>query len=122
MFFIVSGMVILLGWTYVFFIRPYLVAHYPLYGKFAEFESAFYLKSRTILMARLYWVGGIVVALQQLAASAGLDVTPLVQEMAKWIPDGYRSLAVAFVMFATGLIFEALRRKTIAPVDKEPTE
>jgi hypothetical protein len=116
MFLMVLGIVIILAWIYVLFLRPYLVAKYPAFGKFSAIEQTLFDKSRTILASRLYSIGGALVALQAMAASAGLDVTPIVQELAKWIPEGYRSLAVGIFLFLTGLAFEWLRKVTDGPV------
>jgi hypothetical protein len=116
---IISGLVIFALWLYVLFIRPLLLKKYPSFGEFAKWEARLYDRSRTILIARGYWIGGILVAAQQFAAAAGLDVTPIVNELAKAIPEGYRGLAIAAFLFITGIVFEWLRKVTRKPVGEE---
>jgi hypothetical protein len=120
MILIILGAAIIIVWAYILFIRPRLIVKHPEFGKFAKAEEALFAKSRTILAARLYWVGGLLVGLQQLAAQAGVDTTPVTNELAKMIPEGYRSLAVGVAMLVTGVGFEWLRRVTTSPIpDKE---
>ncbi len=116
MLLIVFGTVIIAMWAYILFIRPRLIEKYPAFGKFAKFEQVLFDKSRTVLAARLYSIGGVVVGIQALAASAGLDVTPIINELAKLIPEGYRSLAVGIFLLLTGIAFEWLRKATTKPV------
>jgi hypothetical protein len=81
-----------------------------------DLERALFDRSRTILAARMYWIGGALLGIQQIAASAGLDATPIINEAAKMIPEQYRGLVVAVALFITGLSFEWLRKKTTTPV------
>lgn len=117
MFLIVIGILVFLIWGYVLFVRPYLVAKYPEFGKFAAWEDTLYSKSRTILVAKGYWLGGILVGLHEVAAQAGLDVTPITDELGKFVPEQYRGLAIAVVLFATGIAFRWLRQVTTSSLD-----
>ena len=117
MFLMIAGVVIFLIWAYILFARPYLSEKFPsTYGRFAKIEQTLFERSRTILVARSYWFGGLLLSAHELAAAAGLDVTPFISEVSKLIPEGYRGMAVAGFMFVTGLIFAWLRKRTTGPV------
>jgi hypothetical protein len=113
---IFAGLLIFAVWFYILFVRPFLIDRFPPFGKFAAVERALFDRSRTILAARMYWIGGALLGIQQIAASAGLDATPIINEAAKMIPEQYRGLVVAVALFITGLSFEWLRKKTTTPV------
>lgn len=68
--------------------------------------------SRTLIIARLYWIGGIVIAIHDTLASYGMDWTPLVNEVTNLTPEQFRALALAGFLAATGVAFEWLRRVT----------
>ena len=64
MFLIFCGAVVIGAWVYVKFARPRIAARWPLeFEKIAAVETWLWEKSRTILVARLYWVGGAVIGL-----------------------------------------------------------
>ncbi len=119
MFLILIAIVIIVAWTYILFIREWLEARYPtsFYTRVIHHtEDVLWANSRTILVSRLYWVGAIIVALHDLAAQAGLDWTPLVSQVAAFVPPQYQPLALSAFLFLTGIAFEWLRRKTTTPV------
>jgi hypothetical protein len=119
MFLIFMSIAIVVVWGFVLFLRPYLITKYPAYGKYAETETALFNKSRTILISRLYWIGGLLIGIQSLAASAGLNITPFIDELSKAIPEGYRPLAIAAFLFVTGVCFEWLRKNTTSPIEDQ---
>lgn len=117
MFLIFLAVIIVIVWAYVLFIRDWLDKTYPTqYGWWYTLENNLWASSKTILTARLYWVGGIVVALHDLAANAGFDWTPITTEIGNFIPGKYRPLVLAVGLAVTGILFEYLRRITTKPV------
>jgi hypothetical protein len=117
MFLFGCAIVIFVAWVYVVFVRPRLAANYPAtFEKIDAIELKLWSASRTILFARLYWVGGLVIGAHDLIAQAGADWTPLVNEAAAFIPERYRPLALAAFLFGTGVLYEWLRRITTTPV------
>ncbi len=114
MFLIICGIVIVVVWSYILFVREWLVAKWPDTFKWwhEQVEDRLWARSRAILVARLYWVGGIVIGIHELVAASGYDVTPLLHEIAKFIPEKYQPLALAAFLGVTGIAFEWLRRKT----------
>ncbi len=120
MLLIVLGVIILVIWIYVIFVRNWLESKFPdEYGWLNKTERMLWDKSRTILVARFYWLAGLLVGLQQLAASAGVDVTPFVTQLSEYIPEGYRGLAISLSMIVTGVGFEYLRKLTTNPVEDQ---
>jgi hypothetical protein len=117
MFLIILGVIIFVVWSYILFIRGWMLAKWPdRVGWLFTIDNELWAKSRTILGARLYWVGGAVVALHDLAGAAGIDVTPITTQLAAYIPEQYRGLALSVGVIATGVLFEYLRRRTTVPV------
>lgn len=109
--FVITGTVLV--WLYVLFIREWMVERWPeKFTRWHAMEDMLWAKSRTILGARLYWVGGIVVAIHDMAASLGMDWTPIMTQITAMIPERYRELAAMTAVIATGLLFEYLRRIT----------
>lgn len=113
----IAGIVIFVGWAYVLFIRPQLIKSFPnTFGKFVAAEGVLFAKSRTILIARIYSIGGIILAIHGFVLTSGTDTTAFVTELGKLIPEQYRALALSGFLFATGLGFEWLRRVTTGGV------
>jgi hypothetical protein len=113
MLLIIIGTGIIVVWSYILWGREFLVEHFPggrIQWWHEEIEDKLWASSRTILAARGYQLAGALVALQGIAASAGVDVTPVVNELAKLVPEGYRGLALGLGMVFTGIAFEWLRR------------
>jgi hypothetical protein len=59
-----------------------------------------------------------VVAFHDLIAAAGADWTPIVNEVAQFLPEKYRPLALAAFLFGSGILFEWLRRITTEPLEE----
>jgi hypothetical protein len=117
MFLIVIGVVIFVVWAYVLFGRSWMLEKWPdQVGYWHTIEDNLWAKSRTILSARLYWVGGVIIALHDLAGAAGIDVTPITSQISNLIPEQYRGLAIALASIVTGLLFEYMRRTTTVAV------
>lgn len=119
MFLILCGVVIVVVWAYILWVREWLEARFPdsFYTKIIHHgEDWLWSNSRTILAARLYWVGGIFVALHDMLAASGFDVTPFTTEVANLLPEKYRPLALAGLLMVTGIAFEWLRRATVEPL------
>ncbi len=117
-----AGIVIVLFWIYVFWLREYLDAHLQgtAYAWWHEkVEDVLWDKSRSILASRLYWVGGAFVAIHDFLATQGFDWTPLTTEIMNLIPERYaqyRPLALGIFLMLTGILFEWLRKVTTGPV------
>lgn len=121
MLLIILGIAIFVVWFYVLFVREWLVALWP--GRFTrirEWEKWLWDNSRTILTARLYWLGGAILAVHEWAAAAGFDFTPIVQQITDLVPDTYQKfvpLGFSLLIMATGFIFERLRKTTTEPLE-----
>ena len=113
--------------AYVFILRPRireLPAFDPFFDWIEPYEQALWAKSRTILVGRLYWLGGLILTLHDTLGSLALDWTPLIARALAGVPDDMRplvmSLAVAGFVSVTGCIFNHLRKVTSEPLeDKE---
>jgi hypothetical protein len=117
MFLIILGVIIFMVWSYILFIRVWMLSKWPdQVGWWHTIEDNLWAKSRTILGARLYWVSGAIIALHDLAAAAGIDVTPITTQLSEFIAPEYRGLALSAGLAATGILFEYLRRVTTVPV------
>ena len=120
MFLIVIGVTIFVVWFYILFVREWMVAKWPdQVGWWHTIEDNLWAESRTILGARLYWVGGAIIALHDLAAAAGVDWTPILTQLTTLIPEQYRGLALAAAIAITGLLFEYLRRQTTTSIGEK---
>lgn len=104
--------------VYVFVVRP-LIRNLPVFVPFFDWiepiEARLWRKSRTILVARLYEIAGILLAIHDLlmpvVAQLGFDWTALV-------PYPY-SIVVSIGLYITGWLFERLRQVTTAPVERQ---
>jgi hypothetical protein len=105
----ISGAVIFLVWAYIMFARPLVLARFPV---IVTIESKLWAGSRQVLMARVMSLGGVVVAFHDLVLSSGADASSLLGELAKFVPDPYRPLALSGVMFVGGLMLEWMRKET----------
>ena len=106
---------VILIWVYILFVREWLAHESPWASYFQwlhALEDTLWDRSRTILVGRAYWLGGIVIALQSLITEAGIDTTPLLTEVGKLIPEQWRSLALGLFLFATGIAITWLRKRT----------
>ncbi len=120
MFLIFLAAVIVVVWAYVLWIREWLVHKWPEeFSWWHSIEDWLWAKSRTILVARGYWIGGILIYIHDQLASYGFNVTPILDEISKFIPATYRPLALAVFLALTGLAFEWLRRNTDSAVGEK---
>jgi hypothetical protein len=107
------ALIVFLAWAYIFFGRPFLRERYPKMWSYIDpVEDWLVDRSRTLIVARLYWIGGIVIAIHDTLASYGMDWTPLVNEVTNLIPEQYRALALAGFLALTGVAFDWLRHVT----------
>ena len=111
------AIVIVLAWLYIWVARPWLANRYPeVWQVIDKIEAWLIDRSRTLLIARLYWLGGIFIAIHDKLAEYGFDVTPLITQVSDFVPENYRALALAAFLALTGLAFEWLRRATREPL------
>jgi hypothetical protein len=114
--FILAGIGILVAWIYIAFLREWLVARWPAtFSEWHALEDTLWASSRTILVARGYWLLGIILGLHDLLANEGFDWTPMLNQLGELIPPGYRAPALSLFLILTGAAFEWLRRTTAAP-------
>jgi hypothetical protein len=113
------GAAILVTWVYIFFGREWLVSKWP--DKFSvihSIEDKLWERSRTLLAARIYWVGGIILFIHDSMAMSDLvDWTPIIGQFSELFPEKYRNLVVTTWPVATGILFEALRWMTTQSVE-----
>ncbi len=100
---------------YMFVLRPKLKSWFPgFYAWLDPMVAALWAKSRTLLMARLTWVGGLVSGAS--AVTGGVDWTAVAHKLVAFLPAQYQDLGEALlipVAIATlGGIFEWLRHVT----------
>lgn len=103
---------------YAFWIRRWLKQHpvfKPYYDWVEPIEAKLWVKSRTVLSARLYWVAGTLIGLHDFVVpiilSSGLD-------WQSFVPPEYQRF-YPLVMIGTGLLFEWLRRVTGEPLSEK---
>jgi hypothetical protein len=121
MFLVILGTIIILVWAYCLFIREWLVATWPeRFTWWHDLEDKLWYNSRTILVSRLYWVGGVVVLLHDALASYGFDWTPIMTQFTNHVPEQYRALLLGVFFIVTGSVFEWLRKITFMPLDTTP--
>lgn len=112
-----AGIAIFVAWAYFMFGRPLLVKRFPgAFDRINAIEGALWKNSKTLLVARFYWVGGLAIGAHDWLAQNGFDMTPMLNEIAAFIPEQYRPLALAGFLFFSGIIFEWLRWLTTEPV------
>lgn len=109
-------------------LQPLLARRPVLAGLVADFRAASgSLRSRaftalrgwrSVLLARLYWIGGITLALHDavIPALAGVDWTPLTTMVLSFVAEPYRPLLLSLALAVTGALFEWLRRLASGPV------
>jgi len=117
---ILCAIVIVLAWLYIWVARPWLANRYPKVWQWVDTAEAWLIdRSRTLLIARLYWVGGIVICIHDKLAEYGMDWTPLVNQFTDLVPETYRPLALAGFLALTGIAFEWLRHVTREPLPRK---
>lgn len=116
MILILAGVGILVAWAYILFVREWLVARWPAtFSKWHAIEDTLWASSRTILIARGYWLLGLIVAIHDILATNGFDWTPITTQVGNYLPAEWRAPALSVFLILTGAIFEWLRRVTPAP-------
>jgi hypothetical protein len=109
----ISGIVIFVVWAYVLFVRPKVLAAFP---TIQTVEEKLWAGSRQILMGRVLQLGGLVVGVHDFVLSSGADPSTMLNEIAKFLPEQYRGLALAGVLFLSGIGLSWLRKVTTGPV------
>jgi hypothetical protein len=110
--FLSSSLLVLL---YVFWLRAMLRCrprYQPFYDWLEPIEARLCDKSRTILVARLYQLAGILATVQAALQESGIDWLSLVP-----IPDEYAKY-VGPTIWVTGILFAKLRKITSAPLEQ----
>lgn len=109
----VSGAVVFFVWAYIMFLRPKVLAAFP---KLQAIELKLWAGSRQVLVGNVVALGGLFVGFHDFMAASGADPATLLNEIAKYVPDQYRSLVLAGVLFFGGIILSKLRKMTEGPV------
>lgn len=110
--------------VYVLVLRPVLVQRGWLPAFYDQTNGfwgkvALYLQGwKTIVAARLVWLGGLAVAAHDavLPWLTGVDWTPLTSLVLGHVPPELRVLAVSLLIAGLGALFEWLRHRTNGPV------
>lgn len=115
--------VVFIVWLYILIIRELLVEAWP--AKFQwwhDIEDKLWLRSRQLLVARLYIVGSIIIAIHDAIAAQKADWTPLIGQVTSHIAPEYRPLALTVWLAVTGIALEWLRRQTTVPLSERKHE
>jgi hypothetical protein len=122
-FLIVCIAVIAVVWLYILIIREFLVEMWPeRFQRWHAIEDRLWARSRTILIARLYIVGSIAIAVHDAVAAQRPDWTPLIGQITAIVPESYRPIALSIWLAITGLALEWLRRQTTVPLSERKLE
>jgi len=117
--FILAGITIVVVWVYILWLREWLVARWPAtFSKWHAIEDWLWASSRTILIARGYWVLGVITAIHDYLATQGFDWTPFTTQIMNaltFVPADLRAPMFGLFLIATGAAFEWLRHVTSAP-------
>jgi hypothetical protein len=105
---------VFLVWVYILWVRDWLLKRLAgtKYDRYHQQIRKLWGASRTMLVGRLYWLVGILMGLHELAIQAGFDFTPILREIANLLPEKFRPLALALLLYATGLVIIKLRKVT----------
>ena len=100
---------------YAFVLRRFVKSWFPSFFAWLEpIEAKLWAKSRTILLARLTWLGGLVAGAANM--TAGVDWTSVLSQLVSHLPAGAQpyasSLIVPLAISVIGGLFEWLRRIT----------
>lgn len=101
---IIFGLIVVV-WLYLMFFRDRI--NRELVGSGYHY---LWLRSRTILVGRLYWIVGIVIGIHEIAISAGFDFTPIYRELSNLFPERYQSLSLSLFLYVTGIVMIKLRK------------
>jgi hypothetical protein len=115
----IIGIFILLVWIYIFFAREWFVAKFPdQFSVIHRIEDKLWDRSRTLLAARVYWMGGLILFIHDSIAQSGyIDWQPIIGQVAEMFPESWRPLVGSMWPVATGVLFEALRWMTTQSVE-----
>ena len=91
-------------------------------GFFARIEPAeilLFRKSQTILVGRMFWLGGGLVTLYDAVAvyASSLDLTPITTRVLSGVPEDMRGLVVSAIFGLIGLMINWLRQRTTKPLE-----
>lgn len=105
---------VFLVWLYILWVRDWLFAHLAgtKYDRYHQQIRQLWGASRTMLVGRLYWLVGILMGLHEMAIQAGFDFTPIYREIANLLPEQFRPIALALLLYVTGLVIIKLRKIT----------
>lgn len=109
----ISGIVIFVVWAYALFLRPKVLAAFP---ALQAIETKLWAGSRQVLMGHVLSIGGLVVGLHDFMMASGTDPSTFLNELATFVPEKYRGLALAGVLFLSGIALSWLRKVTTGPV------
>lgn len=125
----IAIVVIILVWIYIMFIRQWLAHKSPWARHFQwihAVEDKLWERSRSILVSRLYWLGGIIIAIHEAFAAAGFDLTPVLVQLQGYVPENLRPMVVPLLIPAflvlTGAAMEWLRRRTTTSLAEKMEE
>ena len=105
---------IFLVWVYILWVRDWLFKRLAgtKYDCYHQQIRQLWGASRTMLVGRLYWLVGILMGLHEMAIQAGFDFTPIYREIANLLPEKLRPLALALLLYVTGLVIIKMRKVT----------
>lgn len=112
------AIVIVVAWAYILLRHP-LLDRFPRLQAWHQIEDRLWANSRTLLIARLYTLGGIIIAIHDGLAQSGVNVTPILEQITSFLPEKYRPLGLALWVVLTGVVFEWLRHATSKPLSEK---
>lgn len=123
-FLFILALIVALLFIYALVVRPWLKSKPWAAGFFAKMDTielALFQKSETILIGRLFWIGGLFVTFYDGIAVffASLDMTPITTRILDWIhiPPDMRGLTVTAALAAIGRLITWLRATTTQPLE-----
>ncbi len=104
---------------YVFVLRAKVKAIFPSFFAWLEpIEATLWAKSRTVLAARLTWLGGLIAGIANL--TAGVDWSTLLGQLVSYLPASIQPTASALIVplavTCLGGLFDWLRHVTSEPL------
>ncbi len=121
MFLAIIFLLIFIVWFYVMWGRDIVRARLSdtNLSRFMTVAETLWMQSRTVLVGRMYWLIGVIMALHEMAVAAGFDFTPIYGELANLFPAPLRPFIPSLLIYGTGILIVKLRKMTMEDTEKK---